>query len=116
MCVLPQHGFTAARSHFYLDGGFCLPYDPMKAHQTRWNKSFTFAEGSFVAIPAVRLTLHDQKSGCLMFYQRQLGGCLCMCLLDGVRVSVSVCVCSNHSMFGGVLVRLQFVSVQKEDR
>lgn len=39
-----------------------------------------------------------------------------MCLLDGVRVSVCVCMCSNHSAFRGVLVRLQLVSVQKEDR
>lgn len=53
----------------------------------RWDNSFTFAEASFVTIPVVWLTLHDQKSGCLMFYQRQLGGCLCMCLPN------CVCVC-----------------------
>lgn len=56
----------------------------------RRDNSFTFAEASFVTIPVVWLTLHDQKSGCLMFYQRQLGGCLCMCLPNCVCVCVQV--------------------------
>lgn len=49
----------------------------------------------FICYYFCRLTVHDQKSGCLMFYQRQLGGCLCMWPLVGVAVCAYVpeCVC-----------------------
>ena len=45
VCFAPVRVRCGAAAFFYLDGGFCLPCDPMKAHQTRRDKSFTFCRG-----------------------------------------------------------------------
>ena len=45
VCFASARVRCGAAAFFYLDGGFCLPCDPMKAHQTRRDKSFTFCRG-----------------------------------------------------------------------
>lgn len=89
-----------------VDGGFacCM----IQSKHTEMGHQFSLSpRGSFVTISVVKLTLHDQKSGCLMFYQRQLGGCLSMYLPNSTLcLCVSLCVCmqAKCSLFVTVLV------------
>lgn len=93
---------TAAFFFFFMDGGFARYV--IQSKQTVMGQKLGFVQGSFVSISVASLTLHDQKSGCLMFYQRQLGGCLCMCLpncgcIRGREIFTSLwkCLCAYVS-------------------
>ena len=117
VCFAPVRVRCGAAAFFYLDGGFCLPCDPMKAHQTRRDKSFTFCRG-FICCYSCSQTYSAWSNVWVLNVLPETAGRV------SVHVSarrcacqrVCVCMCSNHSAFRGVLVRLQLVSVQKEDR
>ncbi len=114
-CISFATAWVHCNTAFFSVGWWlCLLYIQWKhtRHETERDNSFTFAEGSFVTISVVSLTVHNQKSGCLMFYQRQLGGCLCMCLLYCVCVCVCVWANVSASKFFHILNSV-YVSVKK---